>query len=343
MQNIVDREWYKLQADWLQKTHFADDDYQSKMFKILAFLSGYGLLLVLAQEFPSDVELSELTPEEQVTMEPKINWLPVWVPPEVHEQDFLARQARDVEPEIAITLNPDAVESLTIEPLKEEHDTTTVAPLEERERDGDGECPSTTQRGLMKLIRDARSLLPADSLRNILANAVSDPEVRQLITLLRGDDFRARVARLRSTKEHNSLLEFICKRLRLNYDYYVDWARIFLSIQQTVEPTKPLPNRRRGVRGLLLDLRDELPRKALRDLYSRQLAADGQLATAVRLIRSTEFRRLLREYRARREYREVRALLERAGVPLQQVLQLVASALGWGNVDLGGETLILNV
>lgn len=250
----------------------------------------------------------------------------------------LIRDRRDLEvstPEVDVELTTlEPVVDLRVEPQQEQNETEP--------RDGIDACPINAERGLTRLIRNARPLLPLDRLRNIIGHAVADDaEVRDLLKLLRNDQFRERVKILRATREDGILRDYICQALKLNHAYFLDFVRVFLNINTMEAPTGPKPQgRRKGVRGLLQDLRDALPRKELRDLYRRQLAGDNELSTAVRRIRSNEFRRLLSNVRGLPEYRVVRRELERAGVPLQEVLNLVSNALGWGPIDMGGETLV---
>ncbi|XP_017115234.1 uncharacterized protein LOC108137820 [Drosophila elegans] len=255
----------------------------------------------------------------------KINWLPVW---EEHE---LSRSAREVVEQPADTF-------LTPEPSSPQATVEdALLPKENKE------CPNNAERGLTNLIRVARPLLPAPRLRNILANAVEDPQVRNLVALLRSDGFKTQVQRLRATKQHQVLHDYICRRLKLDPTYYVEFVRVFLDVHISDPPTSKLPNRRPGVRGLLQDLRDALPRATLRDMYRRLYASDSELSSAVRLIRSSEFRRMLRDLRSLKEYRSLSDEMEKAGVPLRQLQQLVINALGWTTVDMGAETVIWSV
>ncbi|XP_023166330.2 uncharacterized protein LOC111596365 [Drosophila hydei] len=260
-------------------------------------------------EFPSDYTLSELdepnAQETDLMMAQKVNWLPI--------DEHLSRQVREVqEPE-------------------------QVAPTKAEEVKAGSECPIDAERGLTALIRNARPLLPADRLRNILANAREDPEVRALVMLLRSEQFKERVMRLSQIKEKIVQKDFLCRTLKLNHAYYVEYLRMLFNAQLSETASSPLPNRRKGIRGLLMDLRDALPRAELRDLYRRQLATDKELAAAVRQIRSTEFRRILINLRALSEYRALRDELLKVGVPLQQILSLISNALGWPSLDLGSE------
>ncbi|KAM8715532.1 hypothetical protein ACLKA7_002564 [Drosophila subpalustris] len=284
-------------------------------------------------------ELGEPTSEEDSVMTAqKINWMPV-----AQGQDVVhIRAARDVAHAMEVTSEKTEVpkDAENKEEVKGEEEKVLVEDL--GPRDGSA-CPSNAERGLTRLILNARPLLPADRLRQILVHAKEDAEVRELLKLLRSDEFKERVARLRATKEEGVLRDYMCQGLKLNHAHFVDYVRVFLNIQTTETSASPLPNRRRGVRGLLQDLRDALPRAQLRDLYRRQLAVDKELNTAVRRIRSSEFRRLLSNVRALPEYRAVRSELEKAGVPLQQILNLVANALGWGSLDMGSETIFLSV
>lgn len=254
----------------------------------------------------------------------------------------------DVVPEPAILLSglqdpeeQQLVQEKKLEQGQELEQTENVEPTELVPRDGTDACPINAERGLTRLIRVARPLLPVERLGNILGHAADDAEVRELLVLLRSDQFRERVKALRATRDEGILRDYICQGLKLNHAYFLDYVRVFLNWNIAQRPSGPKPQgRRRGVRGLLQDLRDALPRNQLRDLYRRQLATDNELSTAVRRIRSPEFRRLLGNVRALPEYRVVRSQLERAGVPLQEVLNLVSNALGWGPIDIGGETLI---
>ncbi|XP_017857274.1 PREDICTED: uncharacterized protein LOC108609981 isoform X2 [Drosophila arizonae] len=260
-------------------------------------------------EFPAGFPMPELgepsAQERDLMMAHKINWLATDEPQ--------SRQARAVEQEEPVTPTP-------VEEIK-----------------AGNECPIDNERGLTALIRNARPLLPADRLRNILANAREDPEVRALVKLLRSEQFQERVVRLNQIKEKIDQKDFLCRTLKLNYGYYMEYVRMLFNAQLSETPSSPLPNRRKGIRGLLLDLRDALPRAVLRDLYRRQLASDKELVTAVRHIRSREFRRLLINLRALPEYRALRDDLLKVGVPLQQLLSLMSNALGWSNLDLGTE------
>ncbi|KAH8314077.1 hypothetical protein KR067_007746 [Drosophila pandora] len=265
-------------------------------------------------------ELPELSSQDQdVLTANKINWLPVY-----EESDNL-RLLREEELDQATTLLPE---------------TSPENPLLVKENK---DCPTDAHRGLTNLIRVARPLLPASRLANILANAAEDPQVRNLIKLLRSDRFKEQVSRLRSSKQHQTLLAFICQKLQLDPTVYIQFVRVFLNVHTSEPPTSPLPNRRQGIRGLLQDLRDALPRAALRDMYLRLYASDSQLANSVRLIRGVEFRRLLRNLRGLKEYQLIVEELEKSGVSVRQVHMLVSNALGWSSVDFGSETSIVDV
>ncbi|XP_034473258.1 uncharacterized protein LOC117780728 [Drosophila innubila] len=313
-------------------------------------------------EFPEDFTLHELgeptSEEDHVMTAHKINWMPIaqGVDP------VNMREARDLEhvmqplEVISETVPTDSIpaKQISVVQTKVKEDLTVeqvenveVEEVEEQEEDHvpreGSACPSNAERGLTRLIINARPLLPVERLRNILAHAKEDAEVRDLLKLLRSDEFKERVSRLRGTKEKGVLRDYVCQGLKLNHAYFMDYVEMFLNIQTTEMSSSPVPNRRKGVRGLLQDLRDALPRAQLRDLYRRQLAVDKELNTAVRRIRSSEFRRLLSNVRALPEYRAVRSDLEKAGVPLQQILNLVSNALGWGTIDMGSETIIAGV
>ncbi|TDG40598.1 hypothetical protein AWZ03_012979 [Drosophila navojoa] len=279
-------------------------------------------------EFPAGFPMPELgepsAQERDLMMAQKINWLA--------SDEPQSRQARAVEEqEEPVTQK----ESVTQQESVEQEEPVTPTQVDEVK--AGNECPIDNERGLTALIRNARPLLPADRLRNILSNAREDPEVRALVKLLRSEQFRERVMRLNQLKEKIDQKDFLCRTLKLNYGYYMEYVRLLFNAQLSEPPSSPLPNRRKGIRGLLLDVRDALPRAALRDLYRRQLASDKELATAVRHIRSREFRRLLINLRALPEYRALRDELSKMGVPLQQLLSLMTNALGWSNLDLGTE------
>ncbi|EDW88879.1 uncharacterized protein LOC6528100 [Drosophila yakuba] len=248
----------------------------------------------------------------------KINWLPVW-----EEQEHIRFARQVTEKTVGTTATPEQSTAKDI-----------LLPKENKE------CPTSAERGLTNLIRVARPLLPASQLKNILANAVEDPQVRELIKLLRSDGFKTQVQLLRASKQHQQLHNYVCRRLKLDPTYYAEFVRVFLDLHISDPPTSKLPNRRPGVRGLLQDLRDALPRATLRDLYLRLYSSDSELSNAVRLIRGSEFRRLLRDLRQVKEYRYLAADLEKTGVPLRQLQQLMATALGWTTLDMGGETVI---
>ncbi|BFF93490.1 uncharacterized protein DMAD_11338 [Drosophila madeirensis] len=304
--------------------------------------------------------------EQNVMAAQKINWMPVW-----QEQDLvgdIARSRRQVGddankdpsipgadrdiPDIPTTTTVRVSSTANSEVSPSNSSPTVIpttsylsTPLEDLLTNRDTkECPSTAQRGLTNLIRVARPLLPAAELRNIFANALEDPQVKQLLDLLKSKAFKELVTLLRATKQHQALQDYICRRLKLDPAYYFDYVRVFLNIHTTEAPTTPLPNRRKGIRGLLQDVRDVLPRTALRDLYLRMYASDAELSSAVRLIRSLEFRQLLRDVRSSKEYNGLTEQLVKVGVPLRQIQQLVATALGWANLDatLGAETVIFS-
>ncbi|EDW02864.1 uncharacterized protein LOC6562660 [Drosophila grimshawi] len=317
---------------------------------LLIYLSCCCLLLVAATtELPEDVattdasfgypdegitlqELGKPSPEEEQLMASlKVNWLPMALGADPDKE--LTRQVDEVSKQHEADENVEEEDEVEEE---EEEDMLESAP-----RDGNV-CPITAEKGLTRLIRNARPLLDLPRLSNILANAREDGKVSDLFRLLRSDQFKERVRQLRNTKEQGALRDYVCQSLKLNHTYYIEYVRLLINVQNTEPVTSPLPNRRRGVRGLLQDLRDALPRAQLRDLYRRQLVEDRELATAVRRIRSLKFRLLLANVRALPEYRVVRNDLELAGVPLQLLLNLVSNALGWGSLDVGTETEILS-
>ncbi|EDW11754.1 uncharacterized protein LOC6576321 [Drosophila mojavensis] len=290
-------------------------------------------------EFPAGFPMPELgepsAQERDLMMAHKINWLA--------SDEPQSRQARAVEQQESVTEKEAVPQEELVTQQESEAQEEPVTPTQVDEVKAGNECPIDNERGLTALIRNARPLLPADRLRNILANAREDPEVRALVKLLRSEQFQERVVRLNQIKEKIDQKDFLCRTLKLNYGYYMEYVRMLFNAQLSETPSSPLPNRRKGIRGLLQDLRDALPRAALRDLYRRQLASDKELVTAVRHIRSREFRRLLINLRALPEYRALRDDLLKVGVPLQQLLSLMSNALGWPNLDLGTELDLLTL
>lgn len=272
-----------------------------------------------SQELPGIVAETD----EEIEMNAhKINWLPVW---EEQEHVRFAREVTEKPVGTAATAEnstPKGTLDLVLQPKENK------------------ECPTNAERGLTNLVRVARPLLPAATLKNILANGVEDPQVQELIKLLRSDSFKTQVQLLKATKQHQLLHDYVCRRLKLDPTYYAEYVRVFLDLHISDPPTIKLPNRRPGVRGLLQDLREALPRTALRNMYQQLYSSDSELSSAIRLIRGSEFRRLLRDLRQLKEYRSLAADLEKSGVPLRQLQQLVANALGWSTVDMAGETVI---
>jgi len=149
---------------------------------------------------------------QEITDVHKINWLPVW---EEQEHPRFAREA--VEKPVDTPQTPEnSTPKETVEDV--------LLPKDNKE------CPNNAERGLTNLVRVARPLLPVPRLRNILANALEDAQVQDLVKLLRSDGLKAQVQRLRATKEHQVLHDYICRRLKLDPSYHVDFVRVFLDI-----------------------------------------------------------------------------------------------------------------
>ncbi|XP_068150968.1 uncharacterized protein [Drosophila tropicalis] len=316
-------------------------------------------------------ELGQSTPEEETIMDQeKINWQPVYQEPDLRENHEMkkrsaadpvvdpsagAKESSSADPVLAEvssttarvaseivteeSISPVRVSSTTVKSQSPPRDGVTEATSSIFTRDGNVQtCQSSQERGIPKLLKTALPVLPADKLHNILANAVqSDAQVKNLVQLLRSEAFKDQVRNLRATKEYKTLQDYVCQRLKLDYSNYLAYVRVFLYLNIDSKPTSELPNRRPGVSGLLQDLRNALPRTQLRDLYVRLYSVDRELSESVRLIRGREFRNVLRDIRITKEYISIRDELRKADVPLQRVANLVSTALGWSNNDMGEE------
>ncbi|EDW76356.1 uncharacterized protein Dwil_GK15414 [Drosophila willistoni] len=352
------------------------DDYVEHALPTTSFPEVEGFPLVV----DTWTELGQSTPEEETIMDQeKINWQPLDQEPDLRENHEI--KARSVDDKIGspsaesssagkvvmeetsstvpvtttTRVASEIVKEESISPVRESSTTVRAEVSQSLPKDGvteattlltrDGNvqtCQSPQESGIPRLLRTALPVLPADKLQNILANAVqSDAQVKNLVQLLRSDAFRQQVQNLRATKEYKTLQDYVCQRLKLDYSNYLIYVRVFLNIYIDSKPTSDLPNRRPGVSGLLQDLRNALPRTQLRDLYVRLYAVDRELSESVRLIRGREFRNVLRDIRITKEYISIREELRKADVPLQRVANLVSTALGWSNNDMGEEIVVV--
>lgn len=94
--------------------------------------------------------------------------------------------------------------------------------------------------------------------------------------------------------------------------------------------TRNGPQPRKGIRGLIHEVDAVLPRQQLRQLYKHLLATDEELVKAVANLKSQEFYQLLLNVKNNvSEYKALREQLITLNVPVEEMRELLANALGW--------------
>lgn len=188
--------------------------------------------------------------------------------------------------------------------------------------------------GIRNLLVQAKALLPRERIRAIIRGAAEDPEMVALIKLIQSPEFRKRVANLNRSREYRGYRDYTCYKMNCDIKLYADFVKNLLQFDVLTEPEKndtdtEVVKGRAGIRGVLKDIRDALPRQRLRDLFELLLLRDWYLLRAVQRAQSYEFEAIFKILQKNPDYVYLRKAQSDIGMPVEEVKKLVYVALGW--------------
>ncbi|XP_017489631.1 PREDICTED: uncharacterized protein LOC108377847 [Rhagoletis zephyria] len=196
-----------------------------------------------------------------------------------------------------------------------------------------GACLAPIGLGLSNLFNQAKALLPLERIENIVRAAAQDPEVHAFYKLVQTPEYRQRSASFRGSREYRVFRDLACYKLNFDLRLYIDFKRNLLPLSALKEPpridTEQLPQGRPGLRGLLEDIRDALPRQRLRDLFERLLVTDSYLTRAVQVKQGYEFKIISELVQRNPDFQYLRRAELEVGLPLEEWQKLMHIALGW--------------
>ncbi|XP_037927386.1 uncharacterized protein LOC119663673 [Teleopsis dalmanni] len=279
----------------------------------------------------------------------KINWLPVWEEIEIiGANDIRQADSLHTEPRSKLKTAVEYTPDVTVEKVVHVHHVPVEIPVHanilvqqpKQAKVADENCDAPNGQGLKNLLKQAKTLIPFERIRALVANATAnDNEVRAVKNLLSTNKFRALAASLQQTNEVSALRDYFCKVLHMDLRYYLNFVRSLVDFsavnQLNSNSTSDTFRGRRGIRGLILDIYDLLPQQQLIDLYENLFNNDEYLVFAVRRLNSKEFRQLVKNFKTTRQLHDMITLLENVGVPIMDVRDLVNAALGWQGNEPG--------
>lgn len=188
--------------------------------------------------------------------------------------------------------------------------------------------------GIRNLLVQAKALLPRERIRAIIRGAAEDPEMVALIKLMQSPEFRKRVASLNRSREYRGYRDYACYKMNCDIKLYADFVKNLLQFDVLTEPKKndtdtEVVKGRAGIRGVLKDIRDALPRQRLRDLFELLMLRDWYLLRAVQRAQSYEFEAIFKILQKNPDYVYLRKAQSDIGMPVEEVKKLVYVALGW--------------
>ncbi|XP_050320094.1 uncharacterized protein LOC126753032 [Bactrocera neohumeralis] len=265
------------------------------------------LLLVFSGSLAQDFEFPK--PNEIPSQKPdRINWLPVW------DSDQIPGDPRQFE------RNPIFNPLLPFFPIRPQLHL--------------GPCDAPNGMGMRNLLVQAKALLPRERIRAIIRGAAEDPEMVALIKLIQSPDFRNRTASLRRSRQWKGYRDYTCYKMNCDIRLYADFVKNLLQLTVLTESKKndtitKVVKGRPGIRGVLEDIRDALPRQRLRDLFELLMLRDWYLLRAVQRAQSYEFEAVFKILQKNPDYVYLRKAHADVGLPVEEVKKLVFVALGW--------------
>ncbi|XP_004534002.1 uncharacterized protein LOC101462839 [Ceratitis capitata] len=241
----------------------------------------------------------------------RINWLPVWA------DDQKPAELRQIErnPVFKAPANP----ILSLFPIRPQLNL--------------GPCDAPNGMGMRNLFQQAQALLPRERIRAIILGAAEDPELQALSKLVHSPEYRKRTASLSRSRAYKGYRDYACYKMNCDMKLYSDFIRNLLQLSvlteqpknETVVPHKGQP----GIRGILQDIRDVLPRQRLRDLFERLMVSDWYLMRAVQRAASYEFEAIFKVLQRNPDYEYLRRAQTEVGMPVEELKKLIYYALGW--------------
>ncbi|XP_011191892.1 uncharacterized protein LOC105218171 [Zeugodacus cucurbitae] len=197
-----------------------------------------------------------------------------------------------------------------------------------------GPCDAPNGMGIRNLLVQAKALLPRQRIRAIIRGASKDPEMVALVKLLQSPEYRKRTASLSRSRQYKGYRDYTCYKMNCDIRLYADFVKELVQLNLLTEPNKNETDieaikGRPGIRGVLQDIRDALPRKVLRELFERLIVRDWYLLRAVQRAQSYEFEAIFKMLQKNEDYKKLRKAQAEVGMPVEELKKLVYYALGW--------------
>ncbi|XP_036321896.1 uncharacterized protein LOC118735947 [Rhagoletis pomonella] len=193
-------------------------------------------------------------------------------------------------------------------------------------------CDAPNGLGIHNLFKQAKALLPLERIRNIVRAAAKDPEVQAFYKLVQTPEYRQRSTNLTRSREYRAFRSFTCYKMNCDLRLYNDFKSNLLplsALKESPSINTVLPQGRPGLRGLLEDIRDVLPRQQLRNLFERLLATDWYLIRTVQVALGYEFAAIFKLVQQHPDSQYLRRVQQKVGWPQKELKKLVYIALGW--------------
>lgn len=201
-----------------------------------------------------------------------------------------------------------------------------------------GPCDAPNGMGMRNLLTQAKALLPRERIRAIIRGAAKDPEMVALVKLLQTPEYRKHNASLSCSREYKGYIDYTCYKMNCDIKLYADFVKNLIQLNVLKEPNKNDTDTdtdtvgiksRPGIRGVLQDIHDVLPRKRLRDQFERLMLRDWYLLRAVKRAKSYEFEAIFKILQKNADYIYLCKALADVGMPVEELKKLVSVALGW--------------
>ncbi|KAI8117048.1 uncharacterized protein LOC111684876 [Lucilia cuprina] len=199
-----------------------------------------------------------------------------------------------------------------------------VRNLEVESEEDNQNCEAPNGLGLKNLFVEVEKLLPQQKIKTIVKSYAEDPEVKALKAFIQSPQTQEKLKIIQNSQEYQILKDYSCRILHIDLVKYNKLARTLIN------PSLNRADYRKGIRGLINEVDAVLPRKELRELYQNLLASDEELAKAVANLKSPKFHQLLLNVKNNvPEYKELTKQLSGLGVPIEEMRERLANALGW--------------
>lgn len=168
--------------------------------------------------------------------------------------------------------------------------------------------------------------MPKQQIKDIVKSYAEDAEVKALKAFVQSPQTLDKLKAIHNSQEYQILKDYSCRILHIDLINYNKLARALINPSLQRDSNQP----RKGIRGLINEVDAVLPRQQLRELYKTLLASDDELVKAVANLKSEKFHQLLLNVKHNvPEYMEITKQLSALGLPIEEMRERLANALGW--------------